>query len=179
VSNLRQVGAPRSRQQGLPSWVLPGRAPQRAARTVLPSGREATVRTRTFSQAPRAVRSAGGRRWDVSPARTPANRAFDADKRDPLRLSIQVDRFRDISATAAVRAVGQSHSRPPQVKAILTPDLPVLGTRSFCVTNREQVTGPSRSLCLYPAVPSSGSETLNKKKLTGSETNRRALSLPW
>lgn len=73
-----------------------------------------TVRTRTFSQAPRAVRSAGGRRWDGAlPAGTAADWAFHADKCDALRLTVQVDRLRHISTAAAVRAVVRVHSSPP------------------------------------------------------------------
>ena len=77
-------------------------------------GRRMTARTRTFSQAPRAVRSAGGRRWDGAlPASAPAGRTFQADKRDAVSLTVQVHRLRHKSTTAAIRAVVRSHSSPP------------------------------------------------------------------
>ena len=75
-----------------------------------------TARFRTFSQAPRAVRSASGRRWDgVFPASALANGTLQTDKGDAFRLTVQVHRLRNISSTAAVRAVVRSHSSPPSV----------------------------------------------------------------
>jgi len=62
-----------------------------------------TARFRTFSQAPQAVRSARGRRRDRTfPAGAATNRAFGADKRDPVDLTVQVHGLRHISTAAAV-----------------------------------------------------------------------------
>ena len=73
-----------------------------------------TARFRTLSQAPQAVRSAGGRRRDWAlPAGAPASGAFQADKCDTVGLTVQVHGLRNISTTAAVRAVVRSHSSPP------------------------------------------------------------------
>ena len=81
-----------------------------------------TARFRTFSQAPQAVRSAGGRRWDRAlPAGAPAGGTLQTDKCDALGLTVQVHRFRNISSTAAIRAVVRSHSSPPSLlKALST-----------------------------------------------------------
>jgi hypothetical protein len=81
-----------------------------------------TARFRTLSQAPQAVRSAGGRRWDGAlPASAPAGGAIDADKGDALGLTVQVHWLRNISTTAAVWAVVRSHSIPPSwLKALST-----------------------------------------------------------
>jgi len=73
-----------------------------------------TARFRTLSQTPQAVRSAGGRRWEwVLPASAPADRTLQADKSDAFRLTVRVHGLRDISSTAATRAVVRSHSSPP------------------------------------------------------------------
>ena len=73
-----------------------------------------TARFRTFSQAPQAVRSAGGRRWDQAlPAGAPAGRTLQPNKCDTFGLTVQVHRLRNVSSTAAVRAVVRSHSSPP------------------------------------------------------------------
>ena len=73
-----------------------------------------TVRLRTFSQAPQAVRSAGGRRRDWAlPAGAPAGGTLQADKSDTFGLTVQVHRLRNIPTTAAIRAVVRSHSSPP------------------------------------------------------------------
>ena len=75
-----------------------------------------TSRRLTFLQIPRAVRLAGGRRRDWTlPARAPASGTLQADKRDAFGLTIQVDRLRNISSTAAIRAVFGFHSIPPSV----------------------------------------------------------------
>jgi hypothetical protein len=73
-----------------------------------------TARFRTFSQAPQAVRSAGGRRWDKAfPARARADGTFQADERDAFGLTVQVHGLRNISSTTATRAVVRNHSSPP------------------------------------------------------------------
>jgi hypothetical protein len=73
-----------------------------------------TARFRTLSQTPQAVRSAGGRRWErVLPASAPANRTLQADKSDAFRLTVRVHGLRNISSTAATRAVVRNHSSPP------------------------------------------------------------------
>jgi hypothetical protein len=69
-----------------------------------------------FSQAPLAVRSAGGRRRDSSfPAGAPTCGTFQTDKRDAFGLTVQIHWLRNISATAAIRAVVRSHSLSPSV----------------------------------------------------------------
>jgi hypothetical protein len=74
-----------------------------------------TVRLRTFSQAPQAVRSAHGRRWDrMFPAGSRADRTLEIDERNALGLTVQVDRFCDISRAPAIRAIVRCHSSPPQ-----------------------------------------------------------------
>jgi hypothetical protein len=73
-----------------------------------------TARFRTFSQAPQAVRSAGGRRWDWAfPACAPAGGTSQADKCDAFGLTVQVHGFRNVSSTAAIGAVIRIHSSPP------------------------------------------------------------------
>jgi hypothetical protein len=73
-----------------------------------------TARFRTFSQAPRAVRSAGGRGRDWAlPACAPAGGALQADKCDAFGLTVQVHRLGNISTPAATRAVVRSHSSSP------------------------------------------------------------------
>jgi hypothetical protein len=74
------------------------------------------ARFRTFMQAPQVVRSTRGRRWDWAlPACAPAGGTFQADKGDAFGLTVQVHRLRNISSTAATRAVVRSHSSPPSV----------------------------------------------------------------
>jgi hypothetical protein len=93
---------------------------KRAVRTANRRTGSKTVRFRTFSQAPQAVRSAGGRRWDWAlPAGAPAGGTLQADKSDTLRLTVQVHGLRNVSTTAATWAVVRSHSSPPQVEDIV------------------------------------------------------------
>src|SRR3954463_15089322 len=74
-----------------------------------------TVQVPYVSQAPQAVRSASGFRWDWAfPACATTSGAFALDECDPVFLTIQFDRLRDISRTAALRAFFRSHSSPPQ-----------------------------------------------------------------
>jgi len=49
------------------------------------------------------------------PASAGAGRALQTDKRDALGLTVQVHRFRDISSTAAIRAVVRTQSSPPSL----------------------------------------------------------------
>jgi len=86
---------------------------QRAVRAVNCRTGSLTARFRTFSQAPLAVRSAGGcgRGWKF-PSAACAGRTFHPDKRNPLGLAIQVHRFRDVSGTAAIRAVVRAQPSP-------------------------------------------------------------------
>src|SRR5208283_253412 len=65
----------------------------------------------TFSQAPPAVRSAcGDGRTRALPAGTPAGRTLHTDKGNTLGLTVQVHGLRNVSSTAAVRAVVRTHS---------------------------------------------------------------------
>src|SRR5689334_14564844 len=58
-----------------------------------------SARVRTFSQVPKAVRSACGRRWDWAlPAGAPAGGTFQSDKRDAFGLTVQVHGLRNISS---------------------------------------------------------------------------------
>lgn len=71
------------------------------------------------SQAPQAVRSAGGRRWDGAfLTRARADRTFCADKRDAVGLTIQIHWLRNISSTAAIRAGIQSAFSPSGLRAL-------------------------------------------------------------
>jgi len=80
-----------------------------------------TARGRTFSQAPQAVRSARGRRWDgVFPASALANGTKHTDKSDAFGLTVQVHWLRNISSAAAVRTVVRSHSFSPSVLLALS-----------------------------------------------------------
>lgn len=98
-----------------------------------------TARFRTLSQAPQAVRSAGGRRRDWAlPAGAPAGGAFQADKCDAVGLTVQVHRLRNISTAAAVRAVVRSHSSPPSLLRNCQRREREIRRRVFCVTNHEQ-----------------------------------------
>ena len=47
------------------------------------------------------------------PAGAATDRAFGADKRDPVDLAVQIHGLRNISTAAAVRAVVRSHSFSP------------------------------------------------------------------
>ena len=87
-----------------------------------------TVRTCTFSQAPQAVRSARGSRWDREiPAGASAYRAFQVDKRDSFGLTVQVHRLRDIPSATAIRAVVRTQSFPPSwLKALSTTPVQIL-----------------------------------------------------
>jgi hypothetical protein len=77
-------------------------------------GREDDGPVPYVSQAPLAVRSAGGSGWDgVFPAGALAGRTLHAEKRDAFRLTVQVHRLRNISTTAAILAVVRSQSAPP------------------------------------------------------------------
>ncbi len=79
-----------------------------------------TARFPYVSQAPQAVRSAGGRRWDRAfPASTRTSRAFHSDKCDTFGLTVQVHRLRNIPRTAAIRAVFRIHSSPLMVEGIV------------------------------------------------------------
>ena len=74
------------------------------------------------SQAPQAVRSAGGRRRDRAlSAAAPAGGTLHPDKRDAIGLPVQVHGLRNISRTAAVRAVVRSQSLSPSCYRRLSP----------------------------------------------------------
>jgi hypothetical protein len=80
-----------------------------------------TARFRTLSQAPQAVRSAGGRRWGWAfPSGARAGRTLQADECNAVGLTVHVHRLRNKSTTAAIRAVVRSHSSPPSVLGALS-----------------------------------------------------------
>ena len=84
-----------------------------------------TIRARTSSQAPQAVRSARGRRLDRASSSAPATGgAFHADERDSFRLTVDVHRFRDKSTAATVRAVVRVHSSPPSSVTVIFHETP-------------------------------------------------------
>ena len=98
-----------------------------------------TVRFRTFSQAPQAVRSASGRRWDWAlSAGAPAGSTLQTDKSNAFGLTVQVHGLCSISSTAATRAVGRIHSSPPRYWEHCPRYGGRFSNRSLCVTNREQ-----------------------------------------
>ena len=73
------------------------------------------------SQAPQAVRSAYGRRWDwADSASSLTGRTLHADKCDSLGLAIQIHRLRNISRATAVRALVRYHSSPPSLVKVLS-----------------------------------------------------------
>jgi hypothetical protein len=111
---------------------------ERPARDVI-SGRENMApRARTFSQAPQAVRSARGRRWNgVSPPSACARRTLQSDKCDTFGLTTSVHRLGNISGTAAAQAVRGIHSSP----SIATESFTKFASRRqkvICVTKSEQ-----------------------------------------
>jgi hypothetical protein len=104
-----------------------------------------TVRVPYVSQVPQAVRSAGGFRWDRAfPTCATTSGAFALDKCYPVFLTIQFDRLRNVSRTAALRAFFRSHSSPPQCEAILYEIGGRCGKEVFYVTKAEQ-TGSART----------------------------------
>jgi hypothetical protein len=98
-----------------------------------------------FRKHPQTVRSACGFGWDWAfPSAAPTRRTFQPDKRDSVRLAIQVHRFRDISCTAAIRAVVRMQPLSPlSVKPILTDRSAKFPTECFAlrITNKISDTG--------------------------------------
>jgi len=125
-----------------------------------------TARFRTFSQAPQAVRSARGRRRDRKfPAGAATDRAFGADKRNPVDLTVQVHGLRNISTAAAVWAIVRSHSFSPlavdgivhDAEAQFTADCSVLRipNKSRRVPGAGESRGRQKSRCVPVHVGSS------------------------
>jgi len=72
-----------------------------------------------FFQRLRAVRSARSGRWDWQfPSSARARGTFHPDKCDTLRLTIHVQRLRNIPCTAATRTVIRTHTFPPSIEKI-------------------------------------------------------------
>ena len=93
----------------------------RAARTVNRRDGKYDGPVPNVSQAPQAVRSAGGRRRIAAfLARTRANGTLHSDKRDAFRLAIPVHRLRYISRTVATRAEIQGAFSPSGLQALCT-----------------------------------------------------------
>ena len=91
----------------------------RAARTVNRRDGKYDGPVPNVSQAPQAVRSAGGRRRiGAVLARTRADRTLYSDKRDAFGPAIPVHRLRNISSTVATRAGIQSAS-PLRIASIV------------------------------------------------------------
>jgi hypothetical protein len=100
-----------------------------------------TARGRAFSQAPQVVRSTRGRRWEGAfPASTRAGGTFQTDKRDAFGLTVQVHRLRNVSGTAAVRAIVRSHSFSPSVlKALSTIQEKKMQQSVLCYESRTRI----------------------------------------
>jgi len=93
-----------------------------------------TVRLRTFSQAPQAVRSASGRRWDWAlSAGAPADSTLQTDKGNAFGLTVQVHGLCSISSTAATRAVVRIHSSPLGIASIVHDTATVFLTDRFAL----------------------------------------------
>ncbi len=89
---------------------------ERAARIATSRREQVTLRARTFSQAPQAVRSACSRRRHRSfPAAAGTGRTLHTDKRNALRFTLDIHGLRHISGTAAARAAVRIHSSPSVV----------------------------------------------------------------
>src|SRR5262249_6769048 len=102
------------------------------------------------SQAPRAVRSAGGGRWDgMFPSSARANGTLYADEGDALGLSVHVHRPRYISTTAASRAVVRTHSFPLSVELDFAYSLTRSCRNRFLVTKREQIYIQEKLYCIW------------------------------
>ncbi len=92
----------------------------RAARTAA-LGREAAAQAGTFLAILRAVRSArSGRRDWLLPSGAGARGTLRADKCDPFGLTVHVQRFRNKSCAAAIRAVVRTHTFPPRLRRFST-----------------------------------------------------------
>jgi len=106
------------------------------------SGREAwRPRARTFSQAPQAVRSARGRRWDrVFPSSACAGRTLQSDKCDAFGLATDVHWLGNVSGTAAARAVLRIHS-PPSIATSFALNCSSRSKKSFVLRNTNKGSG--------------------------------------
>jgi hypothetical protein len=97
-----------------------------------------TARARTFSQAPQAVRSARGRRWDRAfPSAARAGRTFHPNKCNAFGLTADVHRLGNIPGTAAARAILRSHLSPSVAIEFFTKS-GSLRQKVICVTKHEQ-----------------------------------------
>jgi hypothetical protein len=69
----------------------------------------------------RAVRSARSGRWDWQfPSGACASGTFQADKCDTFRLTVHVQRLRNIPGTAATWTVVRTHTSPPRLSRVST-----------------------------------------------------------
>ena len=97
-----------------------------------------TARARTFSQAPQAVRSARGRRWDRAfPSTACAGRTFHPNKCNAFGLTADVHRLGNIPGTAAAQAILRSHLSPSVAIEFFTKSAS-LRQKVICVTKHEQ-----------------------------------------
>ena len=101
-------------------------------------GGNMTARARTFSQAPQAVRSARGRRWDRAfPSTACAGRTFHPNKCNAFGPTADVHRPGNIPGTAAARAILRSHLSPSVAIEFFTKSAS-LRQKVICVTKHEQ-----------------------------------------
>lgn len=118
----------------------------RAARTVNRRDGKYDGPVPNVSQAPQAVRSAGGRRRiRAFLARTRADGTSYSDKRDAFGLAIPVDRLRNISGTVATRAEIQSAFSPSGLLTLCTTKTPNLQATCLCYESRTTFPQPVES----------------------------------
>src|ERR1700693_5045237 len=92
----------------------------------------------TFSQAPQAVRSARGRRWDRAfPSTACAGRTFHPNKCNAFGPTADIHRLGNIHGTAAARAILRSHLSPSVAIEFFTKSAS-LRQKVICVTKHEQ-----------------------------------------
>ena len=115
----------------------------RAARTVNRRDGKYDGPVPNVSQAPQAVRSAGGRRRiGAFLVRTRADRTLYSDKRDAFGLAIPVHRLRNISSTVATRAEIQSAFSPSGLQALCTTKMQNSPTIFLRYESRTNVSAP-------------------------------------
>src|SRR5207302_2003156 len=108
-------------------------------------------------------------RWKRAiPSSAPAGRTFQSDECNAIRLSVQVHWLRNVSCTAAVRAVVRTHSSPSLVGEILSEKLGICAANVSALrnTNKNGSRGPRQQRTLSkeaPQSPSSAAERSSRK----------------